>query len=111
MRSLEQFAVGRFAINGVYHDALGLDVAQGFKPGCHILLAGVVGSVAFEKHGLYNDVAVELFQVLDNLSDVVRRLRGAVDATNVFVVDGVEFQYVIVNFHQGLTYVGAAGKG
>ena len=32
VRSLAQFKVGRFAINGVYHDALRLNVAQCFSP-------------------------------------------------------------------------------
>ena len=105
VRSLAQFKVGCFAI------ALRLTVAQCFYPRCHILLACIVGSVAFEEHGLNNDVPFEPFEVLNDFPDIVRRLHRTVNTPYVFVVDRVEFQDVIVNFHQGFPYIFPSRKG
>ena len=92
------------AVNGVDHHLHWLDLAQGFKPWCDKALRGVVHIVgthaAFHEHGLYDDVAVERAQPLDDVVHAIVGAYGAVHLSYIVDVHGVELKDVVVNHHQ-----------
>lgn len=100
---LEQSWGGCLAVDGVYHDLLRRDVGNGVEPWQHVVVAGVVGTLAghvsLHEHGLYDDVSVERLHALYRPCHVVSALR-MVGQADVFCRDGVELQYVVVDEHQ-----------
>ena len=75
MGGLEETVGGRFAVDGVDHDLLGLDGVEGVEPGADETVAGVVDTFALvfaaHKHGLDDEMAVEGLHAVDNKADVV----------------------------------------
>ena len=87
--------VGRcFAIDGIDHNLLGINLFDDIKPRGDILFAGIVDALALilatHEHGLNDDVAVEGFHAVDDGLDVVMA-GGTVYLMNILWVDGIEF--------------------
>ena len=60
---------------------------------------------AFEKDGLDDAVALEIFHATDDGLDVVVGMDGAVELSDVGRGDGVEFDDVVVAEHEGIEHV------
>ena len=109
-----EVVVGRFAVDGVYHDLAGRNAFQGFEPRAHVFLARIVhthaAACALHKQGLDDDVAVVGLQGLDDLIHIVLA-RGCIDALDVVGIYGVEFQDIVVHAQEGFAHLGAVGQG
>ena len=96
--------VRRFAVDGVYHYLAWRDLFDGLYPRQDVAVTGVVhgNSVvrSFHEHGLDDEMAVEGFQLFDDLLHVVCT-RRTVDPTDIIGIHSVEFQDVVVNALQG----------
>ena len=81
---LEESRGGRLAVDGVDHHLLRLDLFDSLKPGGDVFVARVVDgftpTFAAHEHGLDDDVAI----------------------INIYGVDGIKFQDVVVHPHQGI---------
>ena len=109
-RGFLQTLGGCFAVDGVDHYLLGGNGFHGFEPWGNVFFAGVVvgaplgpprrGKVAFEEHGLNDDVAVETLESFDDLVHLIPFAFGTVHHINIGWVNGVELEDVVVHFHQ-----------
>ena len=96
--------VGRcFAIDGIDHNLLGINLFDDIKPRGDILFAGIVDALALilatHEHGLNDDVAIEGLHAVDDGLNVVVAV-GTVYLIDVLRIDGIEFQDIVVNQHE-----------
>ena len=108
-------SVGRcLTIDGVDHNLLWLNLFDSLKPRSDILLCRIVDRLALiraaHEHGLDDDVSIEGFHAVDDGVDVVMGV-GTVNLINICGVDGVEFQDVVVDQHQGVVNLLAMDHG
>ena len=71
MGCLAKGLVRCFAVDGVDHDLLRIDVGQCLKPRFNVVRSGIVYVLSFQEHCLYDDVAVEQFEPLADRKSVV----------------------------------------
>ena len=112
---------GCLAVDGVNHYLLGSNGFHGFEPWGDVFFAGVVvgaplgpprrGKVAFEEHGLDDDVTLEALESFDDLIYLIPFAFGAIHLINIYGVDGVELLDVVVNLHQGIMDFGTVDEG
>ncbi len=102
---LLECGVGCLAVDGVNHHLTGGNGAHGIEPGIDIGVGGVVDAGSFQKHGLYDGVSMEGSHTLNDFFHVVPLPAGTVYLIYKVGVDGVEFQNVVVDFHQGSVYL------
>lgn len=120
---------GCFAVNGVNHHLAGTYAAEGSYPGQDVGIRRIIDTYfhcipclrgrmstsrptkfhfARHKHGLHDDVAVELAKILDDVFRTIART-GTIHKADVIIVDGVEFLDVVVHTHQGFAYSSIVG--
>ena len=114
--SFEQVAVGRLTVDGVDHHLGRSDVGHGLQPRSDESLGGIVNVDALicgaaHKHRLDDQMAMKALHVFDDLSHVVRRLERTVYPMDVWCVDGVKLEDVVVYPHQRLAHRQSVDEG
>ena len=106
---LFEVLVGRFAVDGVDHYHAWLYFFHRFEPWVYEVIARIIYVLSFHfathKHGLNDAMTVEQLHIINDFTHIIGRAYRAVNERNVFWIDGVELQNVVVHEHQCLSYV------
>ena len=114
MGGLEQSLGRRLTVDGVDHHLLGADILDGLEPGADVSLTGVIDALTVtftpHEHGLDDEVAVEGLHPFDDCLDVVGAVR-VIHLINIYRIDGVELQYVVIDAHESIVNLLAMDHG